>query len=260
MKIILSTVMVFTLTIANAQSKKEQIENLTYKLDSLTTLINEERKEFSIERGASNQELNSTKMALESKIDLLKNENDSKNDTIESLRQYNQLLISDLNSKADSVEIFKLKKERIIEVNSYYSKIVEDYLIGAINCITKEFAEEKSNLYADVKKCQLEDGFSYKKLDYRQIEQGTTITEYFYKSNLCFFVNVMWMSEGASEFGRLYYDRNGELIQVLSTQFAEMDVENYCYFYTEVSDKEEIKSIINRIASSEKKLNRILGD
>ena len=70
----------------------------------------------------------------------------------------------------------------------------------------------------------------------------------------------MWMSEGASEFGRLYYDRNGELIQVLSTQFAEMDVENYCYFYTEVSDKEEIKSIINRIASSEKKLNRILGD
>ena len=142
--------MVFTITISNAQSKKEQIKNLTYKLDSLAILINEERKEFSIERGASNQELNSTKMALESKIDLLKNENDSKNDTIESLRQYNQLLISDLNSKADSVEIFKLKKERIIEVNSYYSKIVEDYLIGAINCITKEFAEEKSNLYADV--------------------------------------------------------------------------------------------------------------
>ena len=57
--------MVFTLTIANAQSKKEQIENLTYKLDSLTTLINEERKKFSIERGASNGEILNLKDSID---------------------------------------------------------------------------------------------------------------------------------------------------------------------------------------------------
>ena len=38
-KIILSAVMVFTMTIANAQSKKEQIENLTFSLDSLNQLL-----------------------------------------------------------------------------------------------------------------------------------------------------------------------------------------------------------------------------
>ena len=38
------------------------------------------------------------------------------------------------------------------------------------------------------------------------------------------------MSEGDSIFGRLYHDRNGELIQVLRTLFVEMHVENFCYF------------------------------
>ena len=45
-KIILSAVMVFTMTIANAQSKKEQIENLTFSLDSLNQLVAGERQNF----------------------------------------------------------------------------------------------------------------------------------------------------------------------------------------------------------------------
>jgi len=263
-KLITVSLLLICVSISFSQSKKQQIETLTIKLDSVNSVL--------LRSIDSNRELNTTKIALESKISLLKNENASKNDEISlknekiesltkevnSLEQDYKLVVADLNSKADSAEIFKLKKERIIEVNSYYLKIVDDYLMGAINCLTKELSEDYQ--FSDVKKCQLDDGFSYKKIENRNIEKGTTITEYFYKNNICFFVNRFWGSEGVSEFQRLYYDRNGQLIQVLSTQLNPADIVNYCYFYTEVIEKEKINYIIDEISSSEMKLDRIFGD
>tara|TARA_B110000046_G_C12775232_1_gene306577 strand:- start:299 stop:559 length:261 start_codon:yes stop_codon:yes gene_type:complete len=84
-KITISTVIIFTIVIANAQSKKQQIETLTYKLDSINSIL--------VQAIDSNRELNTIKIALESKINIFKKVIDSKNyeikskdDTIESLR------------------------------------------------------------------------------------------------------------------------------------------------------------------------------
>ena len=65
MKMILCAVMVFTISIASAQSKKEQIKNLSYKLDSLTTIINQERKDFSIAQRESNGEIFNLKDSID---------------------------------------------------------------------------------------------------------------------------------------------------------------------------------------------------
>ena len=52
-KIIVSTVMVFTMTIANTQSKKEQIGNLTFSLDSLNQLLSKNQQDFELEMDKS---------------------------------------------------------------------------------------------------------------------------------------------------------------------------------------------------------------
>ena len=52
-KIILSAVVVFTMTIVNAQSKKEQIENLTFSLDSLNQLLSKNQQDFELEMDKS---------------------------------------------------------------------------------------------------------------------------------------------------------------------------------------------------------------
>ena len=52
-KIIVSAVMVFTMTIANTQSKKEQIGNLTFSLDSLNQLLSKNQQDFELEMDKS---------------------------------------------------------------------------------------------------------------------------------------------------------------------------------------------------------------
>ena len=94
---------IMSISVVNAQSKKKQIETLTYNLDSVSTVLLKEKDSI--------QMLNSTKLVLESQISSLKNEIESKDDKIESLtkevkslKQYNQLLVTDLNLKSDSLK------------------------------------------------------------------------------------------------------------------------------------------------------------
>jgi hypothetical protein len=263
-KIITILLLLISVSISFSQSKKQQIEILTHKLDSINSVL--------LRSIDDNEKLIDKKLVLESKVSSLKKENTSKeskissfinevgskNEEIESLKFYNQSLSTQLDLKSDSVEIFRLKKERISEVNSYYLKVVEDYLMGATNCLTKTLSGEDN--FSEVKKCQWEVGYSYKMIEERSIEGGTFRTQYFYKNNICFFVNRYWGSEGVSGFERVYYDRKGEIIQVLSTQLNQADFEYFCYFYTEVTEKEKIDSIIDGISSSEKELNRIFKD
>ena len=68
-KIILSAVMVFTMTIANAQSKKEQIENLTFSLDSLNQLVAGERQNFNTTLDSLNQLLSKNQQDFELEMD-----------------------------------------------------------------------------------------------------------------------------------------------------------------------------------------------
>ena len=134
--------------------------------------------------------------------------------------------------------------------------------MGAINCLTKELFEDTTLALYQVKKCQLDDGFSYKKIKQKTSEDRITITEYFYKNNICFFVNrISGYEEWEFEFQRLYYDRKGDLIQVLSTQPKESSYwPQHNFFYTELIEKEKINYIIDEISSSEMKLDRIFWD
>ena len=61
MRIILCAVMVLTINIANAQSKKEQIENLTISLDSLNQVVSDERQIFKQEAQSKDAEISSQK-------------------------------------------------------------------------------------------------------------------------------------------------------------------------------------------------------
>lgn len=65
MKIILSVVMVFIMTITNAQSKKEQIENLTISLDSLNRVVAKERQIFKKEVLTMDVEISSQKNQID---------------------------------------------------------------------------------------------------------------------------------------------------------------------------------------------------
>jgi len=103
--IILSTLMVFTMTIANAQSKKEQIEILTFSLDSLNQAVVSERQSFNTTLDSLNQVLSKNQQDFELEMD-------KSSITINNLN--NQL--SRLNSINDSINIQlnEIKEEKLI--------------------------------------------------------------------------------------------------------------------------------------------------
>ena len=61
--------MVFTMTIANAQSKKEQIEILTFSLDSLNQAVVSERQSFNTTLDSLNQVLSKNQQDFELEMD-----------------------------------------------------------------------------------------------------------------------------------------------------------------------------------------------
>ncbi|MDB4195855.1 hypothetical protein N9651_02620 [Flavobacteriales bacterium] len=99
-KLITVSLLLICVSISFSQSKKQQIETLTIKLDSVNSVL--------LRSIDSNRELNTTKIALESKISLLKKENASKDEEIESLKVYNKSLSTELNLKSDSLRILKI--------------------------------------------------------------------------------------------------------------------------------------------------------
>ena len=95
-KLITVFLLLICVSISFSQSKKQQIETLTYKLDSINSVL--------LRSIDDNRELNSNKIALESKISLLKKENAAKDEEIESLKVYNKSLSTELNLKSDSLK------------------------------------------------------------------------------------------------------------------------------------------------------------
>ncbi|MDC1370438.1 hypothetical protein N8289_01220 [Flavobacteriales bacterium] len=109
-KIILSAVMVFTMTIANAQSKKEQIENLTFSLDSLNQLVAGERQNFNTTLDSLNQLLSKNQQDFELEMDkssiTIKNLNSQLirlNSINDSINQELNLNLSNANYIMDSL-------------------------------------------------------------------------------------------------------------------------------------------------------------
>ena len=121
-KLITVSLLLICVSISFSQSKKQQIETLTYKLDSINSVL--------LRSIDDNEKLSDTKLVLESKISLLKNENASKNGEIslknekiesltkevKSLEQDYQLVVADLILKSDSLDSISLKLDSIINL------------------------------------------------------------------------------------------------------------------------------------------------
>jgi len=103
----LSFLLFICVSISFSQSKKKQIETLTYKLDSINSVI--------LRAIEDNEKLSKTKLDLESKTSLLKKENAEKNEVIESLKVYNQSLSAELQ---DSLELLNKFRDTIAKKNS----------------------------------------------------------------------------------------------------------------------------------------------
>ena len=106
-KLITVFLLLISVSISFSQSKKKQIETLTYKLDSINSVI--------LRAIEDNEKLSKTKLDLESKTSLLKKENAEKNEVIESLKVYNQSLSAELQ---DSLELLNKFRDTIAKKNS----------------------------------------------------------------------------------------------------------------------------------------------
>ena len=111
-KLITVSLLLICVSISFSQSKKQQIETLTYKLDSINSVL--------LRSIDDNRELNSNKIVLESKIRSLKNENVSKNDEINSLH-----------------DEINLKNERIVDLTKEVKSLEQDYQLVVADLILK---------------------------------------------------------------------------------------------------------------------------
>ncbi len=113
---ILSAIMVFTITMAHAQSKKEQIENLTFSLDSLNQLIAGERQNFIITLDSLSQLLSKNKQDFE--LEMKKSAITIKNVNSQLIRLYaiNDTINNELITKVQEIDSLTIKNLRLLEV------------------------------------------------------------------------------------------------------------------------------------------------
>lgn len=113
-KIILSAMMVFTMTIANAQSKKEQIENLTFSLDSLNQLVAVERQNFITTLDSLNQLLSKNKQDFELEMDKSSITIENLNSQLIRLYSINDSINIELITKDQKIDSLTLKNLRLL--------------------------------------------------------------------------------------------------------------------------------------------------
>lgn len=114
MRIILCAVMVLTINIANAQSKKEQIENLTISLDSLNQVVSNERQIFKQEAQSKDAEISSQK----NQIDQLNLRNDSLSTQLNEIQEEKLILSQELSTLGKRVDSLKQKITELTNNNS----------------------------------------------------------------------------------------------------------------------------------------------
>ena len=95
-KLISVFLLLISVSISFSQSKKQQIETLTYKLDSINLVL--------IRSIDDNEKLSDTKLVLESKVSLLKNENSSKDSKISLLKKENASKNGEISLKNEKIE------------------------------------------------------------------------------------------------------------------------------------------------------------
>lgn len=111
-KLFVTTLMILSLCISNAQSKKEQIENLIISLDSLNQVVTNERQNFNITLDSLNQVLGKNQQYLEIEMASSSIEINNLNTQLDSLISTNDSINLQLkikNHKIDSLIIQKLE-------------------------------------------------------------------------------------------------------------------------------------------------------
>lgn len=106
--------MVFTMTIVNAQSKKEQIENLTFSLDSLNQLVAGERQKFKTTLDSLNQLLSKNQQYFEIEIASYSIEINNLNTQIDSLISINDSINLQLKIKNQNIDSLILQKLELL--------------------------------------------------------------------------------------------------------------------------------------------------
>ena len=117
MKIALCTLMVFTTYITKAQSKKEQIENLTTSLDSLNQFVSKVQQRFDLEIKQSKININN----LMAETNRLRFTSDSINLVLNEVKEKNLMLtqeVSILEKRVDSLKQQNLELKNVGSIDA----------------------------------------------------------------------------------------------------------------------------------------------
>lgn len=137
-KLITVSLLLICVSISFSQSKKQQIETLTYKLDSINSVL--------LRSIDDNEKLSDTKLALESKISLLKKENASKNEEISLKNEKIESLTKEVKSLEQDylliVAEHELKSDSLKHLNSSISNNISS-LQDSILKITSQSKKKK---------------------------------------------------------------------------------------------------------------------
>jgi len=126
MKTVLCTLMVFTICIANAQSKKEQIENLTISLDSLNQVVSNERQFLNVTLDSLNQVLIKSQQNFEVEITKSSIEINNLNTQLNRLSSINDSINHQLKTKAQKIDSLTLKLlEQLANIDSLSSPKID---------------------------------------------------------------------------------------------------------------------------------------
>ena len=129
MKMFLCIVLVIITHIANAQSKKEQIESLTISLDSLSQVINSERSNFNVTKDSLNQFIEKSQQNFDleiaksnakindliSELNKLTSINDSINIDLNNVNEEKIILNQEISTISKSVDSLK---QQILELGN----------------------------------------------------------------------------------------------------------------------------------------------
>ena len=128
--------MIFTLTIANAQSKKQQIENLTLSLDSLTQVVIIERNDFNIRLDSINQLLSISQQNFEVEIAKSGIEIEKLTLSSDSLNQVVIIERNNFNIRLDSINQLLSISQQNFEVEIAKSSIEIENLNIQLNSLS----------------------------------------------------------------------------------------------------------------------------
>ena len=107
--------MVLTMTIANAQNKKEQIENLTFSLDSLNQVVAGERQNFNTTLDSLNQLLSKNQQDFELEMDKSSITIKNLNSQLIRLNSINDSLNTQLIAKNQKIDSLTLQIGELLE-------------------------------------------------------------------------------------------------------------------------------------------------